>query len=175
MKANGNADILRQFFQLGLSFECVSWNEVLFVLDLFPEISRSRILFTPNFALREEYENAVRAGLWVTLDSLYPLQAWPEIFTGQRILLRFDPGQGYGHHHYVCTGGSDSKFGIPLSELMTLLELVKQHRVTVIGLHAHVGSGILREKTWKENYVTLAQLLPHFPDVTVINVGGGLE
>ena len=113
-------------------------------------------------------------GLWVTLDSLYPLQAWPEIFTGQRILLRFDPGQGYGHHHYVCTGGSDSKFGIPLSELMTLLELVKQHRVTVIGLHAHVGSGILREKTWKENYVTLTQLLPHFPDVTVINVGGGL-
>jgi bifunctional diaminopimelate decarboxylase / aspartate kinase len=174
MKANGNADILRQFYQLGLSFECVSWNEVLFVLDLFPEISRSRILFTPNFALREEYENAVRAGLWVTLDSLYPLQAWPEIFTGQRVLLRFDPGQGYGHHHYVCTGGSDSKFGIPLSELMPLLELIKQHRVTVIGLHAHVGSGILREKTWKENYVTLAQLLPHFPDVTVINVGGGL-
>jgi bifunctional diaminopimelate decarboxylase / aspartate kinase len=174
MKANGNADILRQFYHLGMSFECVSWNEVLFVLDLFPEISRSRILFTPNFASRQEYLNAVHEKIWITLDSLYPLQQWPEIFKDQRVILRFDPGQGYGHHHYVCTGGSDSKFGIPLSELATLLELVQQHRVTVIGLHAHVGSGILREKTWKENYVTLAQLLPHFPDVTIINVGGGL-
>lgn len=174
MKANGNADILRQFYRIGLGFECVSWNEVLFILKLFPEISRSRILFTPNFALREEYEYAIKEKITVTLDSLYPLQHWPEIFSGQEILLRFDPGQGYGHHHYVCTGGSDSKFGIPFSELNLLLELIEKHRVRVIGLHAHVGSGIFREKTWQENFVTLTQLLPHFPDVRIINVGGGL-
>lgn len=174
MKANSNPDILKELYHLGMSFECVSWNEVLFILRLFPEISRSRILFTPNFASRAEYQNAVDEKIWVTLDSLYPLQNWPEIFSGQQIILRFDPGQGYGHHHYVCTGGSDSKFGIPLSELATLLELIKQHNVTVIGLHAHVGSGILRESTWKENYVALMQLLPNFPDVAIINVGGGL-
>lgn len=174
MKANGNPDILKELYHLGMSFECVSWNEVLFVVKLFPEISRSRILFTPNFAPREEYQNAINEKIWVTLDSLYPLLHWPEIFSGQRVILRFDPGQGYGHHHYVCTGGSDSKFGIPLSELPLLLQLIKQHNVTVIGLHAHVGSGILREATWKENYVTLAQLLPNFPDVTIINIGGGL-
>jgi bifunctional diaminopimelate decarboxylase / aspartate kinase len=173
-KANGNADILRTFYHLGLNFECVSWQEVTLVLNLFPEISRSRILFTPNFALREEYEKAIQEKIWVTLDSLYPLENWPEIFTGQPIILRFDPGQGYGHHHYVCTGGSDSKFGIPLSELNWLLELVARHQVKVVGLHAHVGSGILRDKTWQENFIALTQLLPRFPDVRIINVGGGL-
>ena len=173
-KANGHPDILKLFYRLGLNFECVSWNEVLVVLDLFPGISRSRILFTPNFALREEYARAVEEKIGVTLDSLYPLQHWPEIFNGREIILRFDPGQGYGHHHYVRTGGSDSKFGIPLSELPQLLELLRKHRVTVIGLHAHVGSGILEEKTWKETYAVLTQLLPQFPAVKVINVGGGL-
>lgn len=174
IKANSHADILQQFYQLDLNFECVSWNEVLFILDLFPKIDRSRILFTPNFALREEYQQAMQEKIWVTLDSLYPLQHWPEIFTGQEILLRFDPGQGYGHHHYVCTGGSDSKFGIPLTELASLLALLQQHQVTVIGLHAHVGSGILRKDTWKENFAALTQLLPHFPQARIINVGGGL-
>ncbi len=174
LKANGNADILRQFYHLGINFECVSINEVFFVLELFPEINRSRILFTPNFALREEYEQALQEKIWVTVDSLYPLQHWPETFTGQKILLRFDPGEGYGHHHYVCTGGSDSKFGIALSELAQLLELIQWRQITVVGLHAHVGSGILREETWKENYSTLTKLLPHFPDVQIINIGGGL-
>jgi len=173
IKANSNADILKQFYHLGLNFECVSWNEVLFVLDLFPEIPRSRILFTPNFASRKEYENAIREKIWLTLDSLYPLQHWPEIFTDQKVLLRFDPGQGYGHHHYVCTGGTDSKFGIPLSELSVLLALIDLHQISVVGLHAHVGSGILREQTWKENFAALCRLLPHFPETKIINVGGG--
>lgn len=174
MKANGNADILKQFHQLGINFECVSIFEVNFVLDLFPDIERTRILFTPNFAQREEYAQAMSLNIVVTLDSLYPLQFWPDVFAGKPVFLRFDPGQGYGHHHYVCTGGSDSKFGIPLSELNLLINLIHQHHIVVAGLHAHVGSGILREKTWQENFIVLSQLLDHFPDVKVINVGGGL-
>ena len=162
MKANNNPEILTEFYQAGLNFECVSWNEVLFVLDLFPEIAPSRILFTPNFALRQEYQLALEANIWLTVDSLYPLRQWPEIFAGQRIILRFDPGQGYGHHQYVCTGGSDSKFGIPLTELVELLKLIQQYHIQVVGLHAHVGSGILREKTWKENYAILTQLIAAF-------------
>lgn len=174
IKSNSNADILTEFYNIGLNFECVSWNEVLLILGLFPELDHSRILFTPNFALREEYEQALAHGITLTVDNLYPLQQWPEIFQGKNVILRFDPGQGYGHHHYVCTGGSDSKFGIPLSELALLVQLMKQHRFRVIGLHAHVGSGILREETWRENYIALTKLLPHFPDVEIINVGGGL-
>ncbi len=104
-------------------------------MQLFPGIARSRILFTPNFAFREEYQRAIQEQIQVTLDSLYPLQFWPEIFSGHKIILRFDPGQGYGHHQYVCTGGTDSKFGIPLSELNELLKLIAEHQIQVMGFH----------------------------------------
>ena len=174
MKANNYAPILRELYQLNIHFECVSIEEINHILHLFPDIDRSRILFTPNFALRQEYAKAMQEKIPMTIDSLYPLQHWPEIFAGQEIFLRFDPGQGYGHHHYVCTGGSDSKFGIPLTHLTSLLALIDQYQIKVIGLHAHVGSGILRETIWQENFISLTRLLPHFPLVRSINVGGGL-
>ena len=71
-----------------------------------------RILFTPNFARREDYEYAFEQNAWVTVDALHPLQHWPETFKGRSILLRIDPGRGRGHHAYVRTAGAQSKFGI---------------------------------------------------------------
>ncbi|MBS0349793.1 MAG: bifunctional aspartate kinase/diaminopimelate decarboxylase [Proteobacteria bacterium] len=174
LKANNHPDILKLFYSLGLNFECVSIDEVKYLLNLFPEINRSKILFTPNFALKAEYQQAFNEKILVTVDNLYPLKNWPEVFAGQDIILRIDPGEGYGHHHYVCTGGTDSKFGISLNELTLLLELLAQQSFKVVGLHAHVGSGILREQTWKENFLALSALISYFPDIRVINIGGGL-
>ena len=39
----------------GIEFECVSHGEVERVLQLFPDLERARILYTPNFAARDEY------------------------------------------------------------------------------------------------------------------------
>jgi bifunctional diaminopimelate decarboxylase / aspartate kinase len=174
VKANRHPDILKLFFASGLNFECVSIYEVQFLLHLFPGIDKSRILFTPNFALKTEYQQAFDEKILVTVDNLYPLKNWPEVFAGQSIILRIDPGEGYGHHRYVCTGGTDSKFGISLNDLAILLELLSQHAFKVVGLHAHVGSGILREQMWKENFLALSGLMRYFPDVQILNLGGGL-
>ncbi len=174
MKANHYAPILQHFYQMGLGFECVSLTEIHEALRLFPNIDRSRLLFTPNFAPREEYEQALAAKVWVTLDSLYPLQYWPEVFANQTVLIRVDPGQGHGHHRYVCTAGTQSKFGIPLTELPLVLNLAKVHNIRIIGLHTHVGSGIFRTQTWQENFAALVQILDQFPDVKYVNLGGGL-
>ncbi|HUL82631.1 MAG TPA: aspartate kinase, partial [Gammaproteobacteria bacterium] len=59
MKANSNTDILRLAHDRGLNFECVSPGEIARVLDVLPNIERRRILFTPNFAPRAEYERAL--------------------------------------------------------------------------------------------------------------------
>ena len=48
---------------------------------------------------------ASRSGVRVTLDNLYPLKMWPEVFRGREIFLRIDPGFGRGHHSHVRTGG----------------------------------------------------------------------
>lgn len=61
------------------------------ILLLFPEIDPSRILFTPNFAAKEEYVFGLSVGAHVTLDSLYPLEAWPDTFKDKEIIVRIDP------------------------------------------------------------------------------------
>ncbi len=174
IKANSNRSILTLFYSLGLSFECVSINEVEFIFSLFPSIEPDRILFTPNFAAQEEYQQACALGLHITIDSIYPLEHWPALFSGQSILIRIDPGYGTGHHKFVITGGNTSKFGIPIAQLDRVAQLAQQHRIKIKGLHIHSGSGILNSNNWRKTADILLSLLTRFPEVKQLNLGGGL-
>ena len=49
-----------------------------------------------------------------------------------------------------------------------------QHNINVIGLHAHSGSGILSPDLWQETALMLAAQTAIFPNVRIINLGGGL-
>jgi len=174
IKANPNAEILRAVHAAGLSFECVSIGEVGRVLSILPNLAPERILFTPNFAPRTEYEQALQLGVHVTLDNRYPLDAWPELFQGRAVLLRIDTGIGRGHHQHVRTAGVDAKFGIPLEHLDDVVRLVESSGTHVIGLHAHAGSGVFDVGNWREIGELLAQIAARFPDVRIVDVGGGL-
>ena len=174
VKANFNADILNTLWAAGVDFDCVSPGEVARLREVLPDRGKGRILFTPNFAPREEYEWGVSEGLRVTLDSLYPLQAWPELFKDADIFIRIDPDQGGGHHHHVVTVGSQSKFGVSLAELDQLEALVERAQARVTGIHAHSGSGILDPFNWQSVASRLVQAAERFPDVTVLDLGGGI-
>ena len=174
MKANPNAQILELFHDQGLGFECVSPGELDRVVGLFEGIDQSRLLFTPNFAPRADYEHAFRLGAAVTLDNLHPLEAWPELFRGQRVLVRLDPGVGRGHHKHVRTAGPQSKFGVAPSQLARLQALLQAADCQVMGLHAHVGSGIHDVETWQQTALFLSSFIDRFPTVEVLNLGGGL-
>ncbi len=174
MKANSNPEVLRTVHAAGLGFECVSPGEIARVLDLFPDLDRRRILFTPNFAPRAEYAQALEHGVWLTLDNVFPLREWPELFADREIFLRLDPGHGHGHHEKVRTAGVHSKFGIPLFELAEARELVARAGAHVVGLHAHTGSGILEADTWQNVARVLATAAADFPRLRVLDLGGGL-
>ncbi len=174
MKANSNPQVLRLVEAQGVNFECVSPGEIGRVLDLFPRIDRQRILFTPNFAPRDEYARALDLGVWVTLDNLHPLREWPEIFRDRDVFIRLDPGQGRGHHEHVRTAGTHSKFGIPLFELDELESLAAGAGCRIVGIHAHTGSGILDPANWAEVANELAAAASRFPEVHTLDLGGGL-
>ncbi len=174
LKANAHPDILRVVHDRGLDLECVSAGELQHVLELFPVIDRQRILFTPNFAPRQEYEYAFRESVRVTLDNLYPLIHWPEMFDHREILLRLDTGQARGHHRHVRTEGTHAKFGIPLFELEEARRRVEACGAIVVGLHAHSGSGILKEDHWAEVAAALQDAVGEFPAARSLNLGGGL-
>ncbi len=174
MKANPNPEILRRFERAGLGFECVSPGEIDQVLETLPGLAPERILFTPNFAPRLEYERAFERGVRVTVDAVFPLLEWPEVFAGRELFVRLDPGHGRGHHPHVRTAGVQSKFGISPALLDTLLEGLARSGAKVVGLHAHCGSGILEPETWAETAVFLAQLAERFPEASILDLGGGL-
>jgi diaminopimelate decarboxylase/aspartate kinase len=174
VKANFNADLLKTLGEAGIDFECVSPGEVEWLEQIFPDLDLQRILFTPNFAPRQEYEWALNKGLQVTLDNLYPLQAWPELFKDRKLFIRVDPGQGRGHHEHVKTAGVHSKFGVPRFEVGELAKLVESAGAVVVGIHAHSGSGILDPENWRSVAGELVLIAEHFPGVTTIDLGGGL-
>ena len=174
MKANWHPEILRRMYAKGLTLECVSQGELEHAFASVPDLDPERVLFTPNFAPRAEYEHAFESRVRVTLDNLNPLKMWPQVFRGREIFLRIDPGFGRGHHSHVRTGGVHSKFGVPLDEVDEVAALAQRGSVRVTGLHAHTGSGIFNVDNWTETGALLADLAARFPHVAVVDLGGGI-
>lgn len=174
VKANPHPEVIAKFAGKGLSFDCVSRGEIERVLQVVPDIDRTRILFTPNFAPREEYEWALGQDVWITLDNLHPLRHWGSLFRGRDVFLRIDTGYGRGHHDHVRTAGVHSKFGIPLFELDELEKLVSSAGARVVGLHAHTGSGVFDVRNWLEVGHLLGGLTERFGGVRFVDLGGGL-
>jgi diaminopimelate decarboxylase/aspartate kinase len=174
MKANSHPEVIREIHSHGINLECVSPGEVRRVKEVLPGIAPERILFTPNFAPRHEYEWALEQGVRLTLDSLYPLQYWGELLRDREIFIRVDTGKGRGHHEHVRTAGVHSKFGVPLFELDEVRKRAKACGARIVGLHAHTGSGVLNPDAWRQTGVQLAELRGDFPDLRYLDLGGGL-
>ena len=174
MKANFNPEILQIINEYGLGFECVSIGEIKHLYDSVPNINEKKIIYTPNFAARDDYIWALSNQIMVTVDNLYPLIRWPEIFKNKRIMIRIDPGKGDGHHDHVITGGSFSKFGIPITDVEQIIELSKKYNINIIGLHVHSGSGIKNISTWLDTAKKLLELSILLNDIEIINLGGGI-
>ncbi len=174
LKANPHPDILRTLQAEGFGFECVSQGEMQHVFSVFPQFDPGRVLFTPSFAPRVEYEAAFARGVTVTLDNVEALRNWPDVFRGQRIWVRLDLGRGEGHHAKVKTGGSASKFGLPVASLDAFVARARELDVRIVGVHAHLGSGVDLPKHWQQVYAELAGWADSIGTVEIIDIGGGL-
>ena len=174
MKANSHPEVLRAVYAAGAAIECVSRGEIERAFTSIPKLDPGRVLFTPNFAPRAEYVWGFEQGVRVTVDNLFCLAEWPDVFRGREIFVRIDPGQGRGHHKHVRTGGEQSKFGVAASEFSELQQHAERASARIVGLHAHVGSGVFEISSWSETAGYLRDLIQRFADVRVIDVGGGL-
>jgi diaminopimelate decarboxylase/aspartate kinase len=174
LKANPHPAILRTLDAEGCGFECVSGGELAHLFGVLPNLDPRRVLFTPSFAARAEYADAAARGVRITLDSVFPLTQWPELFRGRELILRIDPGFGHGHHEKVRTGGKGAKFGLDSEALPAFLAAAKAVGARIVGLHAHIGSGISETAHWAEVHARLASIADTIGTVESIDVGGGL-
>jgi diaminopimelate decarboxylase/aspartate kinase len=172
MKANPHPRILQALAAEGFAMECVSEAEVQRAREVLgPDVA---ILFTPNFCPIEEYAAALELGAEVTVDGPHLFEQAPELFRGREIALRVDPGGGLGHHEKVRTAGAQAKFGHPAGELEGVRRAAERCGARIVGLHAHLGSGIRDAGVWARTASMLAGLGGGLPGLRWIDVGGGL-
>lgn len=170
-KANAHPAILRQLADLGFGLECVSIGELQHADAVAPEASK---LYTSNFAPIQELSAVIATGVAMTIDNASVIAGHGQMFRGCDLILRVDLGIGRGHHDKVKTGGASSKFGISLGDLMAARNAAERGGARIIGLHAHLGSGILSIAHFKEVYAELAALAETIPSVSILNIGGGI-
>lgn len=170
-KANDHPAVLRELADLGFGLECVSEGELMHAQSVAASAPK---LYTSNFASIEEWRRIVSQRIAITIDNLALLQMYPDVFAGRDLLLRIDLGVGRGHHDKVKTGGAGSKFGIALNDLADARRAAEAAGARIIGLHAHLGSGILSVAHFREVYAELAAIAESIASVSILNIGGGI-
>ena len=173
-KALTNLSILKLFESWGAGLDTVSWEEV--QLGLLAGFAPHKIIFTPNSISFEELQQAVAQRIVVNIDNLMILEQFGRFYGGSvPCCIRFNPNLLAGGNWHIQTGHSASKFGIPLDQLVKVVEIVKTHKIDVSGIHAHSGSDIGASDTFYEEAELLYKAAYQFPNLKFVDFGGGLK
>jgi len=105
---------------------------------------------------------------------MHQLERFGLAFPGREVSIRVNPGLGTGAVNRVNTGGPASSFGIWHESLEEAKALAVRHRVTLGGLHTHVGSGG-DPGVWTRVARMTLEIAGRLPDVRVVSLGGGFK
>lgn len=142
-KANTNLAVMRILEEEGSGIDAVSPGEI--YTSLLAGFDPSRILYTGNNVTDEELEFALASGVRLNVDSISQLKRLSKIpgSEGLEISFRVNPMVGAGHHDHCITGGPLSKFGIMEEEAVDVYKMAQDMGFKPVGIHSHIGSGIL--------------------------------
>ncbi len=172
MKANPAPPIIETLGRHGFGVDAVSPGEMLWALRL--GIPAERILFSANMMTDDEMHAAHAHGVVLNIGELTRLERYGRAYPGSEVSVRLNPKHGAGHHAHVVTAGDRTKFGIPVEQIDDALRIAGEHDLKIVGVHQHIGSGILSAQQFADAIaVTLAEA-PRFADARWVNLGGGL-
>jgi diaminopimelate decarboxylase len=173
-KALTNLNILKYIHSLGANIDCSSINEA--KLALKAGFTPSQILYTSNGIAFEEIEEAVSIGVNINIDSLSNLEKFGKKYGhGYPVGIRLRPNIMAGGNLKISTGHDKSKFGIPVEQLDKILEVVNKHNILISDLHIHTGSDIKDADVFVKGIAVLFELIPHFPELKSVDLGGGFK
>lgn len=173
-KALTNINILRYVKSTGCNADCSSVNEAR--LALHAGFAPENVLYTSNNVAFSEICAARDLGIHINIDSLSNLRKFGEKFGHTYPAgIRLRPNIMAGGNLKISTGHADSKFGIPLEQLPELLEIVRETNLHIRTLHIHTGSEIKDVDVFMKGLDVLFELVPHFPELEVIDLGGGFK
>lgn len=173
-KSLTNVNVLKYVNSLGCGIDCSSINEV--KLALHAGVLPKNILYTSNGIAFEEIDEAVQTGVHVNIDSLSNLEKFGKKYGGSYpVGIRLRPNILAGGNLKISTGHEKSKFGIPVDQLDQLVALAADYGLRIKTLHIHTGSDIKDADVFVHGIKVLSELVPHFPELEVIDLGGGFK
>lgn len=178
-KANTNLAVMRILEEMGCGVDAVSPGEI--YTSLLSGFSPDRILFTGNNTTNEELKFALESGVRINLDSISALERLAKLpgTEGMKISFRVNPKVGAGHHDHCITGGDLSKFGVMEEETVNAYKRAIDLGFKPVGIHTHIGSGILDPEPFKVAVHTLMDTAGRVCQETgvqfeFIDFGGGM-
>lgn len=169
-KALSNSSILKIIKDEGFLIDASSFNEVQRALRI--DYRPSEILYTGEGADPSEFSQMLDLGVDINCSSLDQVRLVGRLKPGSKVSLRFNPGEGHGHHLKVNTGGPHSKHGIYFSDAEQAANLAQSLNLTVSGIHTHIGSGTDLAHWLKIKDITL-DIAKNFNELEFIDLGGG--
>jgi diaminopimelate decarboxylase len=176
-KACSNTHILKLMREHGVMVDAVSLGEVERALQagFSPQGEPAGVVFTSDVLDRQTLARVTESGIEVNAGSIDMLEQIGAARPGHRVWLRINPGFGHGHSHKTNTGGENSKHGIWHTELERALAAIRKHRLHLVGLHMHIGSGV--DYSHLERVCgAMVELVRRLDcDIESISAGGGLS
>jgi len=173
-KSLTNINILKLLKAEGCNVDCSSINEV--KLALYAGFEPQHILYTSNGIAFSEIEEAQSLGVIINIDSLSNLEKFGKKFgSSYPVGVRLRPNIMAGGNLKISTGHDKSKFGIPVDQLGELVNVVAQNQIQITNLHIHTGSDIKDPDVFVKGIEVLFDIIPHFPHLKSIDLGGGFK
>jgi diaminopimelate decarboxylase len=173
MKANSSLAILETVRKHGFGADAVSPGEIFLAKHAgFPS---DRIWFTCSNVSDADLLAIADANIVINVNSMSEIDRILALDLPNPIALRVNPAIGAGHHIDVVTAGGAVKFGLDLAELDSARMVVEDSGRKVVGLHAHIGSGIDDPAPLLEAARRLLELVGDFPNLQFVNFGGGFS
>jgi diaminopimelate decarboxylase len=179
MKANSSWKVLELVREAGLWIDAVGGNEVLrarragFAMGAHPPV----VMFTTDVFRDNALTVILEHGVLPNVGSPGMIRELQGAGYRGPIAVRLNPGFGHGHVQSCDTGGPSSKHGIWPDDLKVVMAEAKAARFPILSLHAHVGTGPeIREfdANMRRLVEAFARLVPEFPDLEAVNLGGGI-
>ncbi|MCW3087364.1 MAG: diaminopimelate decarboxylase [Sediminibacterium sp.] len=173
-KALTNINILKHIRSLGCNIDCSSVNEV--HMAIRAGFDPANILYTSNGIAFSEIEEAVGLGVNVNIDSLSNLEKFGKKYGHMYpVGVRLRPNIMAGGNLKISTGHEKSKFGIPIEQVDKILALMTQYDLFIAGLHVHTGSEIKDVAVFMQVASIFFELIPDFPELSYLDLGGGFK
>lgn len=170
-KANSNPHLLRIVREEGIFADAMSPGEVAMLHEA--GFTKDEIVYVCNNVSPDELRFAWENAFLVSVDSLDQLDSFGRINPGAKVMIRLNPGIGAGHHKKVITAGKETKFGMSVDDLETIVSIAKKYSLTIAGLNQHVGSLFMEGGPYLDAVAWLLEKARLFPDLEAIDFGGG--